>query len=79
VDATFKKRLCQAESEVVREFGELDPDLVHREFTRVVDDLLRNARVMDFVPVLAHRQARELLRNEVGATAVAPAAKPLSV
>lgn len=52
----------QAESEVVREFGSLDPEIVHLEFARVSDDLLRNARVMDFVPVLATRHARENLR-----------------
>jgi hypothetical protein len=52
----------QAESEVAREFHALDPEMVHREFERVTEDLLRNARVMDFVPVLAHRQARENLK-----------------
>jgi Protein of unknown function (DUF3562) len=62
-DATFEKRMRQAESEVAREFGSLDPEVVHREFTRVSDDLLRNARVMDFVPVLASRHARENLKS----------------
>ena len=61
-DKNFEKRMRQAESEVAREFGELDPELVHREFTRVTDDLLRNARVTDFVPVLVHRHVRENLK-----------------
>jgi uncharacterized protein DUF3562 len=61
-DATFEKRMRLAESEVAREFGSLDPEVVHREFTRASDDLLRDARVMDFVPVLASRHARENLR-----------------
>jgi hypothetical protein len=61
-DATFEKRMRQAESEVAREFGMLDPAVVHREFTRVSDDLLREARVTDFVPVLVHRHVRENLR-----------------
>jgi hypothetical protein len=52
----------QAESEVAREFGELDPELVHREFARVTNDLLRDARVTDFVPVLVHRHVRENLK-----------------
>ena len=52
----------QAESEVAREFGVLDPELVHREFARVSEDLLRNATVTDFVPVLVHRAVRESLR-----------------
>jgi Protein of unknown function (DUF3562) len=52
----------QAESEVAREFGMLDPVVVHTEFTRVTNDLLREARVTDFVPVLVHRHVRENLR-----------------
>jgi Protein of unknown function (DUF3562) len=66
-DETFEKRMRQAESEVAREFGELDPELVRREFARVTDDLLRNARVTDFVPVLVHRHVRENLKMEVTA------------
>jgi hypothetical protein len=62
LDPAFEKRMKQAESEVAREFHALDPEEVHREFARVSDDLLRNARVMDFVPVLVHRQVRENLR-----------------
>jgi Protein of unknown function (DUF3562) len=66
-DENFEKRMKQAEAEVVREFGDLDSDAVHREFTRVAEELLRNARVMDFVPVLVHRQVRENLKVEVPA------------
>jgi hypothetical protein len=61
-DEAFEKRMKQAALEVEREFGSLDPDLVRREFTRVSEDLLRNARVTDFVPVIVHRQVRENLR-----------------
>jgi hypothetical protein len=61
-DETFEKRMRQAETEVAREFGALDPELVRREFARVSDDLLRNATVTDFVPVLVHRHVRENLR-----------------
>jgi hypothetical protein len=61
-DETFEKRMRQAESEVAREFGGLDPELVRREFARVADDLMRNATVTDFVPVLVHRHVRENLR-----------------
>lgn len=61
-DKNFEKRMRQAESEVAREFGQLDPELVHREFARVTDDLLRDARVTDFVPVLVHRHVRENLK-----------------
>jgi hypothetical protein len=62
LDPALEKRMKQAESEVAREFGMLDPEVVHREFERVTDDLLRNARVTDFVPVLVHRHVRENLR-----------------
>jgi hypothetical protein len=61
-DEKFEQRMRQAESEVAREFGTLDPELVHREFARVSDDLLRNATVTDFVPVLVHRHVCENLR-----------------
>jgi Protein of unknown function (DUF3562) len=68
-DANFEKRLRHAESEVAREFGALDPELVRREFARVTDDLMRNATVTDFVPVLVHRHVRENLRSVPTATA----------
>jgi hypothetical protein len=74
LDPAFEKRMKQAEAEVVREFGALDPEVVHREFTRVRDDLLRNARVTDFVPVLVHRHVRENLRVRSVPAATATAA-----
>lgn len=61
----------QAESEVAREFHALDPEMVHREFERVTENLLRNARVTDFVPLLAHRQVRESLKQVPTAEAAA--------
>jgi hypothetical protein len=67
LDPAFEKRMKQAESEVEREFGMLDPELVRREFARVSDELLRNATVTDFVPVLVHRHVRENLRTSVPA------------
>jgi hypothetical protein len=68
-DANFEKRMRQAESEVAREFGALDPELVRREFARVTDDLMQNATVMDFVPVLVYRHVRENLRFVATTTA----------
>ena len=58
----FEKRMKQAEAEVAREFHTLDPDDVRREFARVTEELMRNARVVDFVPVLVRRHVRENLR-----------------
>jgi Protein of unknown function (DUF3562) len=62
IDATFEKRMQQAELDVAREFESLDREVVHREFERVSEDLLRNARVTDFVPVLVRRHVRESLK-----------------
>jgi Protein of unknown function (DUF3562) len=62
LDPAFEKRMKQAEAEVAREFHTLDPDDVRREFARVAAELMRNARVVDFVPVLVHRHVRENLR-----------------
>ena len=53
----------QAEDDVLREFDPVDHDRVRREFDRVSNDLLRNARVTDFVPVLASRRVRDILRS----------------
>jgi hypothetical protein len=68
-DENFQKRMRQAEEEVAREFGTLDRDLVHQEFARVAEDLMRNAAVTDFLPVLVHRQVRENLRLAPAASA----------
>jgi hypothetical protein len=68
-DPAFEKRMKQAESEVAREFAALAPEEVRREFARVSDNVLRNARVTDFVPVLVHRQVRENLRVRSVSTA----------
>ena len=62
LDATFEKRMQQAESEIVREFDSLDRELVRQHFDRVSSSLLREAKVTDFVPVLTRRHVREILR-----------------
>jgi hypothetical protein len=69
LDETFEKRLKAAENEVAREFESLDRELVRAQFERVSSDLLRNATVTDFVPVLVRRHVREILRS-LPATAV---------
>jgi hypothetical protein len=62
VDETLEKRMKQAEQDVAREFESLDQALVKAAFERVSGDLLRNATVTDFVPVLTRRHVRDLLR-----------------
>jgi hypothetical protein len=68
-DETFVKRMRQAETDVAREFVELDREVVRREFERVSEGLLRDARVMDFVPVLVRRHVRENLKATAPAVA----------
>jgi hypothetical protein len=63
LDEMFEQRLRKAETDVVREFASVDQGLVHREFERITADLLRNATVTDFVPVLASRRVRDHLRS----------------
>jgi hypothetical protein len=63
LDETLVNRLKQAEKDVAREFGSLDPAVVREQFARVSSDLLRTATVTDFVPVLAQRDVRAALRR----------------
>lgn len=62
LDETLEKRMRQAESDVAREFASVNPEVVRAEFERVSGDLLRNATVTDFVPVLARRHVRDILK-----------------
>lgn len=62
-EETLEKRMQDAETDVAREFGTLDREVVRAEFERISRDLLRDAKVTDFVPVLARRQVREILRS----------------
>ena len=63
LDEILVSRLRQAETDVAREFTALDRELVRQEFERVTGDLLREATVTDFVPVLASREVRAILRS----------------
>jgi hypothetical protein len=67
LDETLVNRLKQAELDVAREFGSLDPEVVREQFERVSSELLRDATVTDFVPMLAQRHAREALRSTAAA------------
>jgi hypothetical protein len=62
LDETFEKRMRQAETDVAREFESLDPEVVRSQFERVAGELLRDAKVTDFVPVLARRYVRDVLK-----------------
>lgn len=61
LDETLAKRLEIAETDVAREFDSLDREVVRKEFERVSADLLKDATVTDFVPVLAGRHVRQIL------------------
>lgn len=62
LDETFEKRMRQAETDVAREFESLGPELVRAQFERVAGELLRDATVTDFVPVLTRRHVRDILK-----------------
>jgi hypothetical protein len=70
LDETFEKRMRQAQSDVAREFEFLDPELVRAQFERVAGELLRDAKVTDFVPVLARRHVRDILKAMPATTAL---------
>jgi hypothetical protein len=63
LDEALANRLKQVETDVAREFESLDPEVVRAQFEQVTGDLLRGATVTDFVPVLASRHVREILRS----------------
>ena len=63
LDETLVNRLKQAETDVAREFMSLDREVVREQFERVSGELLRHATVTDFVPVLAQRHVRDVLRS----------------
>ena len=63
LDETLVNRLKQAETDIAREFGSLDRELVRQQFERASSELLQNATVTDFVPMLAQRDVREVLRR----------------
>lgn len=65
LDEPFERRMKQAETDVVREFESLDQALVKEQFERVSGDLLRNATVTDFVPLLVQRDVREILGSMI--------------
>ena len=63
LDEALEKRMKDAETDVAREFDSLDREVVREHFERVSSDLLRNATVTDFVPVLVRRHVREVLKS----------------
>jgi hypothetical protein len=74
LDETFEKRMKEAETDVASEFGLLDRELVRAQFERVSSDLLRDATVTDFVPVLVRRHVREILKSLPASTGAGSAA-----
>lgn len=62
LDEALAIRLKQAETDLARDFESVDREVVRAQFEQVAGDLLRNATVTDFVPVLVRREVREILR-----------------
>ena len=64
VSPATRRKLERLPGDLVREFPHVPAEHVHQVIDRVVDDLLPRARFEDFVPLLVHRHARELLLDE---------------
>ena len=56
-----RRKLDRLSVELKREFPHLPVEHVEAAFHTVVEDLLSRARFEDFIPLLAHRNAREEL------------------
>jgi len=63
--------------ELKREFAHIPGELVEAAFRAVVEDLLARARFEDFIPLLAHRNARAQLLGEPAVAASTEAAETL--
>lgn len=72
VSAGTQKRLSRLIVELRREFAHIPGDRVDRVLESVVEDLLGRARFDDFVPLLAHRRAREQLLGDPGSSQAPP-------
>jgi hypothetical protein len=56
-----RRKLDRLSVELKREFAHVPGERVEAAFRTVVDDLLSRARFEDFIPLLAHRNARNEL------------------
>jgi len=61
--AATRSKLAHALADLLHEFPDQPEQHVEAMIDIVAEDLLETARFDDFVPVLAHRQAREHLRD----------------
>lgn len=68
--ATTRNKLAHAVADLLHEFPDHSEQHVEELIGSVASDLLEAARFDDFVPVLAHRRAREHLR--VGGAVTVP-------
>jgi hypothetical protein len=58
-----RRKLDSSTRLLLREFGSLPPDEIVREVEAAAARLLSSARFDEFIPVLAHRSARNRLRG----------------
>ena len=63
LDTDTTEHLDRALTQVERDFSRLDAGLVHERFDAIVAQILEDATIADYVPVLAVRYTREGLRN----------------
>lgn len=61
VDAETRRRLETVERSLVREFDDLPARVVEDEVADMSGEFLRQARIVDYVPLLTFRLARDRL------------------
>jgi len=77
IDTETRRRLDTVGSALTTEFADLSPTLVVDAVDGTALELLRDATIVDYVPVLTHRLARDrlLLHRASLAENVAPAVR----
>jgi hypothetical protein len=64
VTSETKEKIDKLPERLSEEFADVEPSTVEKEVAEVAQDLLHDAKVEDFVPLLAHRYIRERLLEE---------------
>lgn len=64
VTSETKEKIDKLPERLSEEFADVEPSTVEKEVAEVAQDILLDAKVEDFVPLLAHRYTRERLLEE---------------
>jgi len=64
ITSATRVKLARVEDDLRHEFPHISEERIGRLMHAVTDDLVEHARFDDFVPLLAHRSAREHLAGQ---------------